>query len=70
MNFRDKVLLASSVGNAFVEWYYRVSPPIADVISRHRVLSAGGRIMLLPAIGLAWLYRAGKRRVRAGLETI
>ena len=54
-NFRDTVLLTSSVGSSFVEWYYRVSPPIADVISRHSVLSASVRILLLPAIGIAWL---------------
>lgn len=54
-NFKDTVLLTSSVGSSFVEWYYRVSPPIADVISRHSVLSASVRILLLPAIGIAWL---------------
>ncbi|MCK9363523.1 MAG: pentapeptide repeat-containing protein [Syntrophales bacterium] len=53
--FRDRVLLVSSTGSSFVEWYYRVSPPIADVISRHSVLSAAVRILLLPAIGIAWL---------------
>lgn len=53
--FRDRVLLVSSLGSSFVEWYYRVSPPIANVISRHSVLSAAVRILLLPAIGIAWL---------------
>ncbi len=53
--FRDTVLLPSALGNAFVQWYYRVSPPVADIIARHGSLSAAVRITLLPAIGLAWL---------------
>jgi hypothetical protein len=53
--FRDKVLLVSSPGRSFVAWYYQVSQPIAGVIARHNMLSAGVRIALLPAIGLAWL---------------
>lgn len=53
--FRDRVLLVSSIGSSFVEWYYRVSPPIANVISQHSMLSAAMRILLLPAIGIAWL---------------
>ncbi len=36
--FRDEVLLPNKVGAAFVSFYYRVSPPIADFISRHEVL--------------------------------
>jgi hypothetical protein len=53
--FRDRILLVSSIGSSFVEWYYRVSPPIADVISQHSMLSAAMRALLLPAIGIAWL---------------
>ena len=37
-NFRDGFLLTSRAGRAFVQWYYRVSPPIADYIARHDVL--------------------------------
>lgn len=36
--FRDKVLLRNSVGDGLVDFYYRTSPPIADIISRHAVL--------------------------------
>ncbi len=53
--FRDKVLLASRPGAAFVEWYYRVSPPIAETLSRNAPLKAGVRILLLPLIGFSWL---------------
>jgi hypothetical protein len=53
--FRDDVLLPSSAGRSFVKWYYRVSPPIAQLIARNGVLAAGVRVILLPAIGLAFL---------------
>ena len=54
-DFRDRVLLTASPGRSFVAWYYRVSPPIADVIARYDWLSAAVRIALLPAVGLTWL---------------
>jgi hypothetical protein len=36
--FRDKVLLKNSIGRIFVYVYYRISPPIANIISRHSIL--------------------------------
>jgi hypothetical protein len=36
--FRDTVLLKSTVGSAFVDLYYRTSPPIADIIASNEVL--------------------------------
>jgi hypothetical protein len=36
--FRDMVLLASGPGTGLVALYYEVSPPIAEVISRHDIL--------------------------------
>jgi len=36
--FRDVVLLPSSLGAGFVSLYYQISPPIAGVISRHDFL--------------------------------
>ncbi|MDQ5986899.1 MAG: hypothetical protein CSYNP_02634 [Syntrophus sp. SKADARSKE-3] len=54
--FRDKILLTSSFGESFVAWYYRVSPPLADVIARHSALGSSVRIALFPAVGLAWLW--------------
>lgn len=36
--FRDEVLLPNKVGTAFVSFYYRSSPPIADFISQHEFL--------------------------------
>ena len=34
--FRDRILLASAPGRLFVEFYYRVSPPVADFIGSLR----------------------------------
>ena len=37
--FRDEVLLTNSLGAQFVSFYYRTSPPIADFISQHAILT-------------------------------
>jgi hypothetical protein len=39
-DFRDDVLLKNAPGSIFVETYYRISPPIADLISRNDFLRA------------------------------
>jgi hypothetical protein len=52
-DFRDAVLMTSAPGRAFVDWYYRVSPPIADFIAKSEALKASVRIMLLPAVGFS-----------------
>jgi len=36
--FRDTVLLESTLGSQLVEWYYDVSPPVADFISENSLL--------------------------------
>jgi len=53
--FRDHVLLACAPGRAFVNFYYKVSPPIANIISRHESLRLMTRTMLLPLVGMAYL---------------
>ena len=53
-SFRDQYLLTNTLGKAFVEYYYHNSPPIAAYISRHEPLKAGVRVLLLPAIGIAY----------------
>jgi len=54
-NFRDAFLLSSTIGRTFVDWYYWVSPPIADSIRTSETLKAGVRIALLPAVGFGAL---------------
>jgi hypothetical protein len=49
-NFRDSVLLKSAPGKAFVEGYYRLSPPIAGIIEGRPALRAVTRGALLPVI--------------------
>ncbi len=57
-DFRDAHLLTNSLGMAFVDTYYRMSPPIADVVATHPALRAGVRMALAPVLWLVempWL---------------
>ena len=54
-DFRDRVLLSSTVGKAFVQFYYRTSQPIADKIAASAGLRLITRVMLMPVIGIAYL---------------
>lgn len=49
-DFRDRSLLTNSLGQAFVTFYYRHSPPIADVIRKHAALKYVTRLALFPLI--------------------
>ena len=42
--FRDRILLTSAPGRLFVEFYYRVSPPIADFIGHYDSLKRATRL--------------------------
>ena len=53
--FRDQCLLTNSFGQAFVEFYYQNSPPIAHYIADRPALKALVRGLLTPAIGVAYL---------------
>jgi len=56
--FRDVVLLPSSLGAEFVSLYYEISPPIAEVISQHdllRTVVKAGFVDPIVAI-LNWSY--------------
>jgi hypothetical protein len=48
--FRDRYLLQSRPGRAFVAWYYRVSPSLADIIARHDSLRFAARWVLTPLV--------------------
>ena len=51
--FRDKYLLTNPVGQAFVDFYYRVSPPIAKFIIEHPSLKLIVRVGLMPAVAMS-----------------
>jgi len=57
-DFRDIFLMTSELGKAFVGWYYRVSPPIADAIRSSTIMKAGVRMVLLPLVGISYLSLA------------
>jgi hypothetical protein len=48
--FRDEYLLTNALGEAFVSFYYRRSPPVAEFITEHPGLRPVVRAALLPAI--------------------
>ncbi len=54
--FRDVVLLESTVGSQFVALYYRLSPPVADVISGNGFLRAVVRELMVDPV--VWIVRA------------
>jgi len=56
--FRDRILLTNELGRLFVEFYYRVSPPIADFIGHDDSLRRAVRLSLMPLI-LSIQHRLG-----------
>ena len=59
--YRDQVLLPSSLGRTFVKFYYRVSPPIANIISKSNILrKILLAILIQPAVFLAGKILANK----------
>jgi hypothetical protein len=51
--FRDEYLLTNSLGRAFVDFYYMVSPPIAEFITEHPSLKPMVRAGLVPAVAMS-----------------
>jgi hypothetical protein len=51
--FRDEYLLTNPAGEALVETYYSVSPPIADAIADSSALRAIVRVSLVPAVTMS-----------------
>jgi hypothetical protein len=62
--FRDVVLLPSSLGAEFVSLYYKISPPIAEVISQHDFLRTAVRVGFVdPVVAiLNWSYALWSER--------
>jgi hypothetical protein len=48
--FRDEYLLTNTVGQAFVDFYYRASPPIARFLDDYAALKPVVRLGLMPAV--------------------
>jgi len=51
-DFRDEYLLTSPLGEALVEFYYTVSPPMAEFITEHPTLKPIVRAGLMPAVAI------------------
>ena len=75
--FRDRYLLTNGPGQAFVDWYYRVSPNAAAFIAQHESLKTAVRWGLAPvvcsikyplllpvALGIVGLILVGRRSRR------
>ena len=56
--WRDRYLSTHAPGRAFVAAYRVVSPPIADRLRQSEGLRSLIRILLLPVVGIAWLWIA------------
>jgi len=54
-HFRDKFLLSNSFGQSFVKFYYHNSPPVARFIAGNEFLKLVVRVILTPAIFVAYL---------------
>jgi len=64
--FRDVVLLPSGLGAELVSLYYKISPPIAEVISQHNFLRTAVRVGFVDPIVaiLNWSYALWSERGR------
>jgi uncharacterized repeat protein (TIGR01451 family) len=49
-DFRDRYLQRTAVGRAFIRFYYRYSPPVAEVIARHGLFRLLARALLTPIV--------------------
>lgn len=54
--FRDRYLMTSRPGRAFVKWYYRHSPTAAEFLNAHPALKPVARAALLPAVFVAIFF--------------
>ena len=47
---RDSFMLNNAVGAAFVDTYYRLSPPVADAVANNALMKAAVRTLLAPVV--------------------
>ncbi|MBI5237664.1 MAG: hypothetical protein HY887_04505 [Deltaproteobacteria bacterium] len=67
-DLRDNYLLTNSAGRAFVNTYYRYSPPVATFITKHEILKTATRAALTPIVySVKYPYAAGFGAVAIGL---
>jgi len=69
-DFRDRYLVRSHPGRRVIEFYYRHSPLVADLISRHAVLRAAVRIQLLPFVSLSYIALRFGPGISAGILSL
>ncbi len=56
---RDGYLVNSAIGAAFVDAYYRVSPPVARVVAQSGAMKQGVRVALAPVVAVSrWFVAA------------
>jgi type II secretion system protein G len=53
--FRDSMLSTNTLGQSFIDTYYRFSPPLAQVIAGHAPLRWVVYLALLPLVAFSWL---------------
>jgi hypothetical protein len=53
--FKDRYLLTNAPGRAFVNFYYRYSPPLARLIESNSILRFITRVLLLPVVAAGWV---------------
>lgn len=51
--FRDQVLQKSEIGRAFIVWYYREGPALAEIIRHNSILKRAAQAIILPFALLA-----------------
>jgi hypothetical protein len=54
--WRDRYLATHAPGRAFIAAYQTWSPPVADLLRRSESLRALVRMLLLPIVGVAWVW--------------
>lgn len=53
-NFRDNYLITNKLGRKLVKLYYKYSPPLANIIAKHKPLKIAVRISLLPLVAFGY----------------